>query len=406
MRLLRGLTSAFHSMWDYKGRTFLALLGMLVSTLLLAFLLALLHDFQTSVEGQVQGFGLRQIVAMPGRILNRKAGQFDISTLMSVTTMNSTLTYQDALNVKKQVPGVAVAVPQTEIVTSATYGTQSTEVLYTGTTPGFVKVFRLHLTEGRWLNQKDLATQAPSIVLGSMTKSALFGKANALGKIVTIKGVPFHVVGVLASKQLIGFNFDERAYTAYPTVINTTNVKNASMIFFSVSPKYSINTVDGQIGNVLVADHGTREFSLVKANQALQIVNILMKLITAVTVGVVGVSFLVSGIGIMNVMLLVVNERTREIGLRKALGAKAYQILVQFLAEALIICLIGSGLGLVISVGMLKVLGHYFPVIITQMPVYVVEDSVLFALVIGLVFGLAPAIKAVRVQPVDALRYE
>ena len=141
MSLLRSIFSAFHSMWDYKGRSFLALLGMLVSTLLLAFLLALLHDFQTSVEGQVQGFGLRQIVAIPGRILNRKAGSFDISTLLSATTMTSTLTYQDALNVKKQVPGVTVAVPQTEIVSSAYFGNQSTEVLYTGTTPGFSKVF-------------------------------------------------------------------------------------------------------------------------------------------------------------------------------------------------------------------------------------------------------------------------
>lgn len=406
MRLLKSISSAFHSMWDYKGRTFLALLGMLVSTLLLAFLLALLHDFQTSVEGQVQGFGLRQVVAIPGRILNRKVGQFDLSTLMSVTTMTSTLTYQDALNVQKEVPGVTAAVPQTEIVSNAYYGKQSTAILYTGTTPGFSEVFRLKLSEGRWLDQQDMKTNAPSVVLGALTKESLFGKDNAIGKIVTIKGIPFHVVGVLSPKELIGFNFDQRAYTEYPMVINTTTVKHASMIFFSVSPKSSINQVASQIDHVISTDHGKKDYMLVKANEALTIVNILMKLITAVTIGVVGVSFLVSGIGIMNVMLLVVKERTREIGLRKALGAKSYQILVQFLAEALLVCLIGSGFGLGISVGLLKVLGHYFPVIHTSMPLYVVEASLLFSLAIGLVFGLMPAIKAVRVQPVEALRYE
>ena len=190
-------------------------------------------------------------------------------------------------------------------------------------------------------------------------------------------------------------------------LINTTTVKHASMIFFSVSPHYSIKQVDGEIGQVIVDDHhGTREFSLVMANEALTLVDVLMKLITAVTVGVVGVSFLVSGIGIMNVMLLVVNERTREIGLRKALGAKSYQILLQFLTETVIICLIGSGAGLGLGVGLLKLIGHYYPALHTQMPYYIVEVSVVFSFVIGLLFGLMPAIKAVRVQPMDALRYE
>ncbi len=407
MRLARSFSAALHSMWDYKGRTFLALIGMLVSSLLLAFLLALLHNFQTSIEGQVQGFGLRQIVAMPGRVLNRKIGQFDLSTLLSITTLNSTLTYQDAVNVKKRVPGVVAAVPQTEIVASAHYGQKSTEILYTGTTPAFDKVFRLTLAEGRWLDQTDLQKMAQSIVLGAQTKQALFGKADAVGKTVVIKGVPFRVVGVLAPKELIGFNFDERAYTEYPMVIDTTNVRHASMIFFTVSNHAHVDAVSGQIDAVISSDHhGTKDYMLVKADEALHIVSILMKLVTAVTVGIAGVSFLVSGIGIMNVMLLVVNERTREIGLRKAVGAKSYQVLLQFLAEALIISLAGSGIGLGVSYGLLKLLGYYFAAISTQMPGYVVEYSLLFSIITGLVFGLAPALKAVRVQPVDALRYE
>lgn len=377
-----------------------------MSTLLLSCLLALLHNFKNSVDGQVQGFGLHQMVAMPGRILNRKVGQFDLSTLMSVTTMNSTLTAQDALNVKKQVPDVVEAVPQTEIVASAYYGKTSTEILYTGTSPGFDKVFHLQMAAGRWLNQADVKNDAPSIVLGAQTKQMLFGKARTLGKTVTIKGILFHVVGVLAPKELIGFNFDERAYTEYQMVINTTNVRHASMIFFTVKNQASVDQVAPQIRSVIVHDHGKPDFMLVKADQALRIVTILMQLITAVTVGIVGVSFLVSGIGIMNVMLLVVRERTREIGLRKAVGAKSYQILLQFLAESLIICLLGSGIGLGVGLRLLKLLGHYYKAISTQMPANVVEISILFALVVGILFGLAPAIKAVRIQPVDALRYE
>jgi len=407
MRLLRSVSVAWQSMWDYKGRTTLALLGMLVSSLLLAFLLAVLHNFQNSVEGQVQGFGLRQIVAMPGRVLNRQVGQFDLSTLLSITTMNSTLTYQDAVNVKKQVPGVVAAVPQTEIVANAHYGKLSTEILYTGTTPAFDQVFRLTLAEGRWLDQADLNHEAQSIVLGAQTKRTLFGKANAVGKTVIIKGVPFKVVGVLAPKELIGFNFDERAYTEYPMVIDTTNVRHASMIFFTVADRASVTTVSGQIDGVIASDHhGQKDYMLVQADEALHLVDILMKLITAVTVGIAAVSFLVSGIGIMNVMLLVVHERTREIGLRKAVGAKSYQVLLQFLSEAMIISVVGSAIGISVGYGLLKLLGHYFSAITTQMPAYVIEASLVFSICIGLVFGLSPALKAVRIQPVDALRYE
>ena len=407
MSLVRSFSAALHSMWDYKGRTLLALLGMLVSSLLLAFLLALLHNFQTSIQGQVQGFGLRQIVAIPGRVLNRKVGQFDLGTLLSITTLNSTLTYQDAVNVQKQVPGGVAAVPQTEIVAGAHYGQRATEILYTGTTPAFDKVFRLTLAEGRWLDQADLRNTAQSIVLGAQTKQALFGKANAVGKTVVIKGVPFHVVGVLAPKEMIGFNFDERAYTEYPMVIDTTAVRHASMIFFTVSNRAQVDAVSGKIDAVISADHhGTKDYMLVKADEALHILGVLMKLVTAVTVGIAGVSFLVSGIGIMNVMLLVVNERTREIGLRKAVGAKSHQVLLQFLAEALLISLAGSGVGLAASFGLLKLLGRYFPAISTQMPGYVIGYSLVFSIVTGLVFGLSPALKAVRIQPVDALRYE
>ena len=406
MRLLRSFRLAIASMWDYKGRSSLALLGILVSTLLLAFLLALLHNFQTSVDGQVSGMGLRQVIAVPGRILNHKLNQFDLSSLMSITTMNSTLTSYDATSVKKDVSGVLVAVPQTEIVSRVSYGNKSTEVLYTGTLPAFRDVFRLKLAEGRWLNQNDVKTDATSIVLGAITKQSLFGKENAIGKIVAIKGVPFHVVGVLKPKELIGFNFDQRAYTEYPMVLQTTSLKYSSMIFFIVKPGYSISYVSNQIFKVITQNHGTEDFMLLKANEELSVVNLLIKLITAVTVGIVGVSFLVSGMGIMNVMLLVVNERTREIGLRKAVGAKSYQILLQFLAETLIICLVGSGLGLLASIGLLKLLGHFFTAITTQMPWYVVGISLLFAIATGLLFGLSPAIKAVRVQPVDALRYE
>lgn len=175
-----------------------------------------------------------------------------------------------------------------------------------------------------------------------------------------IKGVPFTVVGVLAPKELVGFHFDDRAYTEYQMVLDTTSVKHASMIFFSVAHQNQVDTVTKKIDEVMVHDHGTKDYMLVKSDQALHFFGMLMELITAITIGIAGVSFIVSGIGIMNVMLLVVKERTREIGLRKAVGAKSYHVLFQFLSESLLISIFGAILGLAVSDIGLEVLHNVF----------------------------------------------
>lgn len=407
MSVFREFSTAIHSLWTYKVRTTLAVLGILMSSLLLTFLLSTLHNFKTSVDGQIQGFGFKQIVAVPGRLLNRNMRQVDLTSLLSVTTMQSTLTYQDAVNVKKDVPGVTAAVPQTEIVSTANTPSRSTEVLYTGTTPVFPAVFRLGMAAGRWLNANDVIHEAQSIVLGAQAKEQLFGKSNAIGKKVTIKGIPFTVVGVLAPKELVGFNFDERAYTEYQMVLDTTSVKHASMIFFSVGNQSHIGTAFQQINGVIQGDHhGTKDFMLVKADETFHYFSLIMTLVTAVTIGISGISYVVSGIGIMNVMLLVVKERTREIGLRKAVGAKSYHVLLQFLTESLLISISGAMLGVGFTYVSLRVLHHAYRAMPAHMPVTAVETGVVFSLAIGLVFGAIPALQAVRVEPITALRHE
>ncbi|MCL6442882.1 MAG: ABC transporter permease [Alicyclobacillus sp.] len=407
MSMIRGVFTAIRSLWDYKGRSFLALLGMAISSLLLAFLMSALYNFKVGIEGQLGSIGFREVVALPGRMLNSdKMNRFDLSSLMSVTTMNSTLTAKDAADVKKEVPSVTAAVPQTEIVSHVSYGKKSVEALYTGTTQAFPDIFRLTMAEGRWLNNQDVKKEAQVVVLGATTKQQLFGNSNAIGKQVTIKGLKFTVVGVLAPKELVGFNFDERVYTEYQMLLDTTTVTHASMIFFSVDRRADLNQAAGQIDGVISHNHGTKDFMIVKADEALHVINVILNLVTALTIGVSGVSFLVGGIGIMNVMLLIVKERTREIGLRKAVGAKSYQVLMQFLVESALISVLGSLIGLGVSYGMLRLAGHLYPALPTSMPMYAGEASLVFSVVIGLLFGLIPAIKAVRIQPVDALRYE
>lgn len=406
MSFFRTFGIAWRGLWSYPVRTLLAVLGIAISSLLIIFLLSVLHNFKNSLVGQIQGVGIQQIVVVPGQLLNNRAMDADLSSFLSFTSVSSTLTYQDAEDVKIQVQGVAAAAPQIETVTHMTSDSKHTQVIYTGTTWDYPGIFTLEFEEGSFYTSQHEQEEAQVIVLGQTVKQNLFGEQKALGQKVTIKGLEFTVIGVLKEKQLIGFNFNERVYAPYMVVSHTANLQNASMIFFKSASTEQINEVEKQIARIIGHNHGKTDFNLLKPDEALHLVNTIMTLVTAITIGITGVSFLVGGIGIMNVMLLTVKERTREIGIRKALGAKSWHILLQFLYEAMYISFLGCVIGLGATWGLLRLLHHYFPVLQTHLPSELVSICLLFSVILGLVFGIIPALKALRVKPIDALRYE
>ncbi|WP_134703802.1 ABC transporter permease [Ammoniphilus sp. YIM 78166] len=406
MSFFHSLGMAWSGLWNYRVRTFLAMLGIAISSLLVIFLVTVLYNFKTSLVGQIQGVGVQQIVAVPGKLLNNRAMEADLSSFLSFTSISSTLTYQDAQDVKEQVPDVEAVAPQIETITAARMSGAHGEVIYTGTTTDYAEIFTLELEEGRFFTAQDEEEEALVVVLGQTAKRALFGENPAVGQTINIKGLDFTVIGVLKEKQLIGFNFNERAYAPYKVVSDTANLQNASMIFFKSTTTERIEEVEKQIDGVIVKNHGTKDFNLLKPDEALHLIDTIMKLVTAITIGITGISFLVGGIGIMNVMLLTVKERTREIGIRKAVGARWWHILLQFLAEAAYISFFGCLIGLASTYGLLQMLHAYFPVISTELPYEMVGISLVFSVALGLVFGVIPAVKAMRIKPIDALRYE
>jgi putative ABC transport system permease protein len=408
MRFLRPFIISWRGLWSYPIRTWLAVLGMMISSLLVVFLLALLYNFKLSLVGQIQSVGVQQIVAVPGKLLNNSVNNVSLSGLLSFTSVASTLSYKDAQDVKAQVPEVVEVAPQVETITRmVTPGKkESVEALYTGTSADYPDIFSLDIDKGRFFTPKEDQNEDPVIVLGQTAKQLLFGNEQAVGKKVKIKGIDFTVVGVLKEKKLIGFNFDERVYTSYQMVSETANLQHASMIFFKAKSANSLEAIRQKIDHVIVKNHGTKDFGLLQPEGALHLIDTLTNLVTAIAVGITGISFLVGGIGIMNVMLLTVKERTREIGIRKAVGAKPWHILFQFLLEAMYISGLGCLLGLGAAYALLRWLHHTFPVLSTAFPVPLVSGCFAFSVVLGLAFGIAPAIKALGIKPIDALRYE
>jgi putative ABC transport system permease protein len=408
MRLLRTFVVAFRGLWSYPTRTFLALLGITISTLLVVFLLSVLYNFKNSLIGQVQSVGVQQIVVVPGKLLNsgKNISQVNLSSLLSYTSVSSTLTYKDAMDVKARVPEITGVAPQIETITQMTGQGKSAEIMYTGTLPDYADMYSLELEEGRFFTVEEANNEAPVIVLGQTVKQLLFGDQTAVGGKVKVKGIEFHVIGVLKDKQLIGFNFNERAYTGYPMVADTANLKNASMLFFKAQSPEGLEAVRQKVATVISGNHGVQDFGLMAPEGALHVIDTIANLVTAIAAGITGVSFLVGGLGIMNVMLLTVNERTREIGVRKAVGAEWWDVLLQFLLEAAYISAFGCVLGLAGSFGLLHLLHHFFPVLSTVFPLQIVAGCLLFSVVLGLLFGIIPAVKALRIKPIDALRYE
>jgi putative ABC transport system permease protein len=406
MKFLRTFAISWRGMWSYPVRTWLAILGITISTLLVVFLLSVLYNFKISLIGQVQSVGVQQIVAAPGKLLNNHLDQSNLSGLLSFSSVTSTLTYKDAMDVKAKVPEIVKAAPQTETITKMNNGKKDVEIMYTGTTSDYADIFNLELTEGRFFTPEEEKEETPVVVLGQTTKQLMFGEEQAVGKKVKIKGLEFTVIGVLKEKQLIGFNFDERVYASYNMVSETANLQHASLIFFKAQSAGGLEKVRWKISPVIERNHGTKDFGLIAPESAIHVIDTITTLVTAIAAGITGVSFLVGGIGIMNVMLLTVKERTREIGIRKAVGAQWWHILLQFLLEAVYICIFGCVLGLAGSYGLLQWLHHAFPVLSAEFPVVIIEGCLLFSLALGLLFGITPAIKAIRIKPIDAMRYE
>jgi putative ABC transport system permease protein len=287
-----------------------------------------------------------------------------------------------------------------------------------GVWPGYQRMWGRILQAGRPLSQDDIDQRRRVVVLGMNTARAFFGtEENALGRSVTFAGKDFSVIGVMAKKERTPVDDgsdDDTAYVPFEVLSDVTNWDEyggprVMRVYFKVQAQADLDYVASQVGQYLSQRYGTIEgkdrFIVKKAEDSINTTNKVFDIITTVITLIAGISLVVGGIGIMNIMLITVTERTKEIGIRKALGAKRRDILAQFLIESIIICLIGGGIGILLGVGITALVSviqrwEYL------LPWTAIVIGIAVSVTIGLFFGIYPALKAARLDPVVALSKE
>jgi putative ABC transport system permease protein len=404
MSLLMVLRVAFKALARNKMRTALTMLGMIIGVSAVITMVALGTGAQSSIESQIQAAGTNMIMV--------SAGNFQQGGVRMGQGNASSLTPDDALAIQ-EVPGVQYTAPGVNTRGQVVAGNLNWGTQIQGTDVDLPLIRSWPVAHGAFFSPVDVATASKVAVLGSVVADQLFGEIDPVGQIIRINNQPFTISGVMASKGQSGMgqDQDDQIYVPYTTVMKKLRgITYVQQITVSAASASDTTPTADRIATLLRQRHqivtGEPDDFMVRTMEEMASVRVqATETMTALLASIAGVSLLVGGIGIMNIMLVSVTERTREIGLRMAIGARGRDVLMQFLVEAVVLSLVGGSIGIALGLGFSKGVEAWM-----TWPTEVSPESVavafLFAAMTGVFFGFYPARKAAALDPIDALRFE
>jgi putative ABC transport system permease protein len=405
MRIFATLRIALRALRRNKMRTVLTMLGMIIGVGAVIASVSITSGAKQQVEQQIASLGENMLLIFPG--------SFSSSGARLGWGNWHTLQLEDALAIQTQLQGVTAVSPENRTRTQVIYGNQNWNTSVQGESPEYLQIRQWSLSDGSMFSAAQVHTAAKVCVIGKTVAQQLFPTEDPLGKTIRIRNVPCQIIGVLQAKGLspMGQDQDDVVLVPYTTELKRINREDwLDTILVQAVSQAALPIVQQEITDLLVQRHhlkpeGPRDFLVRSQEDIAQAASATATVMGGLLAGIAAVSLLVGGIGIMNIMLVSVTERTREIGIRMAVGARGGDILVQFLIEAVTLSIIGGGIGIASGMAISHLVASltHWP---TLTPVLWIIIAALSSAIIGVISGFYPAWKASKLDPIDALRYE